>query len=191
MDKNKIKKVIVIILLFLIIPIVTGVIVSVPSFSNLKTNNDWIGFWGSYFGAVLGGVITLLVMRTTLMNSKDMQHRDQKRQLCDHIAELSSEFCIELMAYRSKWNMLYKQAQGENINMEKKIEVGATTEKPRRIMFEMEILLYDIDNANDCLQYMKYLLDEAKLTKQSLKDTEALLNDYREKIRIFIHEYMA
>ena len=87
--------------------------------------------------------------------------------------------------------MLYKQAQGENINMEKKIEVGATTEKPRRIMFEMEILLYDIDNANDCLQYMKYLLDEAKLTKQSLKDTEALLNDYREKIRIFIHEYMA
>ena len=86
--------------------------------------------------------------------------------------------------------MLYNQAQGQSIDAEKKIELGATTEKPRRIMFEMEILLCDVEAANDCLEYMKYLLSDAELTKKSLQETEELLNRFRQKIRTLISSYL-
>lgn len=179
------------ILLFIVIPAITAVIVSVSIFPCLETNNDWIGFLGSYFGSILGGIITLLVMQKTLTSSKEMQRRDERRELCNHIASLSSDFCIELMAYRSKWNMLYKESKGQGIDAEKKVELRATTEKPRRIMFEMEILLYDIRAANECLDYMKYLLCDAELTKKSLQETEELLNKFRQRIRTFIRNYLS
>ena len=197
MDKDKngvvikvIKGVGFAVALFIIIPAITAIIVSVSLFPCLETSNDWIGFLGSYLGSILGGIITHLVMQKTLVSSKELQRRDERRQLCNHIASLSSDFCIELMAYRSKWKMLYNQAQGQSIDAEKKIELGATTEKPRRIMFEMEILLCDVEAANDCLEYMKYLLSDAELTKKSLQETEELLNRFRQKIRTLISSYL-
>ena len=86
--------------------------------------------------------------------------------------------------------MLYNQAKGQSIDAEKKIELGATTEKPRRIMFEMEILLHDIETATECLDYMNKLLNNAELTRKSLQETEELLNEFRQKIRTFIRNYL-
>lgn len=178
------------IVLFLIIPAITAIIVSVSLFPCLETSNDWIGFLGGYLGSILGGIITLLVMKKTLTSSKEMQYRDERRQLCNHIASLASDFCIELMAYRSKWKLLYDQSNGQAIDAEKKIELGATTEKPRRIMFEMEILLYDIESASECLEHMKYLLKDAEITRKTLQETEELLTEFREKIQTFISCYL-
>ena len=55
-------------------------------FPCLETSNDWIGFLGSYFGSILGGIITLLVMQKTLVSSKELQRRDERRQLSRKIA---------------------------------------------------------------------------------------------------------
>lgn len=174
----------------LAVPALIGVLVSFSLWHELETNNDWIGFWGGYAGAVVGGIITLLVMQKTLDSNRKSQERDEKRRLCNHIAKLVSDFCIEMMAYRSKMKTLSDQAQGGAIPSEKKIEMGATTEKPRRILFEMEILLSYIPEAKETLDYMDKLLDEGKIVQKSVRETEALLDELRKLTRQFIQEYM-
>ncbi|MFQ9125495.1 MAG: hypothetical protein ACLR4Z_00210 [Butyricicoccaceae bacterium] len=60
MDKDKngvvikvIKGVGFAVALFIIIPAITAIIVSVSLFPCLETSNDWIGFLGSYLGSIL------------------------------------------------------------------------------------------------------------------------------------------
>lgn len=178
-----------VILIIIIIPILVGVMMSLRFFDWLPTSNDWIGFWGGYAGAVVGGIITLIVMRQTLKNSEDLQHKSEKRQLANHIAALVSDFCIEMMAYRSKWNYLYEQAQGREIDAEKKIEIGATTEIPRRIFFEVEILLDGIKQGESVVSEMQFLLKEASITRKTLSETETLLTNLRNITAKFVKEY--
>lgn len=174
----------------LVVPVFIGVLVSISVCPELETSNDWIGFWGGYAGAIVGGIITLLVMQKTLESNRKSQERDEKRQLCNHVAKLVSDFCIEMMAYRSKMKTLSDQAHGGAIPPEKKIEMGATTEKPRRILFEMEILLSHIPEAKETLEYMDKLLDEGKIVQKTVRETENLLDELRKLTKQFIQEYM-
>ena len=68
------------------------------------------------------------------------------------------------MAYRSKWNALYKKAGGKEIDTLEKIELGATTEEPRHIFFELEILLQHIPEAKELLAAVEAVLED-KVTK--------------------------
>lgn len=170
-------------------PVIIGGIVSIVILPQLETSNDWIGFWGSYAGSVVGGIVTLLVMKKTLESNRQNQERDEKRQLCMYIVKLVSDFCIEMMAYRSKWNTLYNQANGGAIDPEKKIEIGATTEKPRRILFEMEMLLSDIPEAESTLTYMRCLLEE-KITQKTVRETDLLMETLRTHTRHFVSAYL-
>ena len=52
-------------IIFIIIPIITGIVISVDGPKWLETNNEWIGYWGGYAGAIIGGLVTLYVMRET------------------------------------------------------------------------------------------------------------------------------
>ena len=182
--------VILIAIVVLAVPVFIGLLVSISVWPELETSNDWIGFWGGYAGAVVGGIITLLVMQKTLESNRKSQERDEKRQLCNHVAKLVSDFCTEMMAYRSKMKTLSSQSKGGAIPSEKKIEMGATTEKPTRILFEMEILLSHIPEATETLDYMNILLDEGKIVQKSLRETEKLLDELRKLTKQFIEEYM-
>ena len=55
------KWIIAIVCIALVMPILLGILVSIPSVAWLKTSNDWIGFWGSYAGAIIGGLITCII----------------------------------------------------------------------------------------------------------------------------------
>ena len=94
-----------------------------------------------------------------------------------------------MMAYRSKWNYLYEQAQGREIDAEKKIEIGATTEIPRRIFFEVEILLDGIKQGESVVSEMQFLLKEASITRKTLSETETLLTNLRNITAKFVKEY--
>jgi len=102
------KWIIAIVCIALVMPILLGILVSIPSVAWLKTSNDWIGFWGSYAGAIIGGLITLLVLALTLKDNEKTQEKNRKQDLCMRVSTLVSSFCIEMMAYRSKWNALYR-----------------------------------------------------------------------------------
>lgn len=57
------------------------------------TTNEWIGFWGGYLGSVIGGLITLFVLRETLKDNKMSQIRQEKVDFCNYISELIGRLC--------------------------------------------------------------------------------------------------
>lgn len=65
MEKNW-KPVASIAILGLIGALCIGVGVSSPLFPRMTNSNDWIGFWGSYAGAIVGGIITLIGVSMTI-----------------------------------------------------------------------------------------------------------------------------
>lgn len=99
------------ILLAIIMPIITTIATSVlhSPFKNFTISNDWIGFFGSYMGAIIGGFITLLVMHTTIENgdknlrktmqqNKELQNEHNKIEFCNDIATIVAEFCCSICA---------------------------------------------------------------------------------------------
>jgi hypothetical protein len=63
---RKISLIVLCVFVLLVIPIIISFLTSTgsPDFIEilfkLQTNNDWIGFWGSYIGGVIGGLFTLI-----------------------------------------------------------------------------------------------------------------------------------
>lgn len=55
-----------------LIPMVIGAGVSSDIFLNWTNNNDWIGFWGSYVGAMIGAAIPLIILR--------MEKQEERKQ---------------------------------------------------------------------------------------------------------------
>lgn len=55
-----------IIVLSLISAFCIGYGVSSPLFPEMTNSNDWIGFWGSYAGAIIGGIITMIGVSMTI-----------------------------------------------------------------------------------------------------------------------------
>lgn len=95
--------------LSIIMPIATTILTSfLPNpFKTFTTSNDWIGFFGSYTGAIIGGLITLMVMNTTIENgdrnleisidqNEKIQNKNNKIAFCNDIATIVSAFCASI-----------------------------------------------------------------------------------------------
>lgn len=64
-----------------VIPIGLGWLIPIKSKTpNFSDSNDWIGFFGSYVGSVLGGLCTLVVMYFTRKDTRDIQKENLKIQ---------------------------------------------------------------------------------------------------------------
>lgn len=185
--KNRIWIVIIFIILFL--PVGIGILVSFPLWPNLTTTNDWIGFWGGYAGSIVGGLITLVVMRSTLINSQKLQDVARNQELCDRLAQLVSIYCREMLSYRGRWKNLYRESNGEAIDQDKKIKFHATSEAARQPYFELEIMLLHIPEAAQLLTYMKKLLDDTKFADLSVKEADEKLQNLRREANSFITIY--
>lgn len=57
------------------------------------TSSGWIGFWGSYLGGIVGGLITLYVMFRTLKENRELQRKEHRIAFCNEICKLSGEIC--------------------------------------------------------------------------------------------------
>ncbi|NCC80796.1 MAG: hypothetical protein EOM04_00785 [Clostridia bacterium] len=56
-NKNKV----ILAILVVIFPIIVGIMTTMGiEFFSVETSNDWIGFFASYFGSIIGGVILLI-----------------------------------------------------------------------------------------------------------------------------------
>lgn len=76
----------------LLFPIIIAVLVSLPIFPKLETHNDWIGFWGGYLGSILGGLITLFVLKITIDDNNKLKRREEKISYYNHITKLYASF---------------------------------------------------------------------------------------------------
>ena len=99
-NDSKRKIVISLILLCLILVAIPSIVILLTSISLIPADcdNAWIGFWGSYLGAIVGGVITLYVLQKTIKANNDNLERtlsvekereldNKKERLCDDICE--------------------------------------------------------------------------------------------------------
>lgn len=96
----------------IIMPILTtGLIVTPNKLPNFTSDNDWIGFFGSYTGAIIGGLITLFIMSETIKNgdenlnksideNKKIQDMSNKVLFCNELATIISNYCFEYRKYR-------------------------------------------------------------------------------------------
>lgn len=76
--QNKKLMILLCAVVLLLLPIIIAILASLPILPKLTNNNDWIGFWGSYLGSILGGMITLFVFKTTIDDNNRLKKRDEK-----------------------------------------------------------------------------------------------------------------
>lgn len=73
------------IFLSIAIPIITSLIATLHIFP-IETSNDWIGFYGSYFGALLGGFVTLYGIKLTFENEKRKELKEKENSILPNLA---------------------------------------------------------------------------------------------------------
>lgn len=93
---KKWKTIVSIIIISILMPLAVGIGVSLPIFKQIVINNDWIGFWGSYVGTILGGMITLYVLWKTITDNENARKRDEKIKFFDKVMEISTELRVEV-----------------------------------------------------------------------------------------------
>ncbi len=98
------------IVVLFIIPLVLAFLLRFD-FIITDTSSGWIGFWGSYLGGIVGGLITLYVLFRTLKENREMQKKEHKIAFCNEICKLSGEICgainrecIYILKYADKKN---------------------------------------------------------------------------------------
>lgn len=76
--------------IYFLLPVLIGLIPvfihKLMTVGNAVTSNDWIGFFGSYTGGIIGGIVAFLVARVQVINSR----KDVDKQL-DFQKEINSQ----------------------------------------------------------------------------------------------------
>lgn len=64
-----------------IIPFCVTLAVSLNVLKYVDTDNQWIGFWGNYFGGIVGAIITVLVFKWTIKNNRFERNEEHRIQV--------------------------------------------------------------------------------------------------------------
>jgi len=95
------------------------VLMTTPHIIAVDTESQWIGFWGNYLGALMGGVLSglvaIFVMNGTLKSGKRERKQDEINNFVNWIIEQTSEImeCIESLIYCGTEYMAYDELSVE------------------------------------------------------------------------------
>lgn len=69
-------------LVFLVLVLIPLIVVALVSCHLIVTDttNNWIGFWGSYFGAIIGSLTTIGGVYFTINNEREKQKEDERKK---------------------------------------------------------------------------------------------------------------
>jgi hypothetical protein len=139
------------ILAFLVIIIVVPLLVALAINTSLvvtDTSNGWIGFWGNYLGALLGGILGVAgagsVLERTQENNKKAQEREEVLSFCDYLVKQGSAFQqkSETVIYRlSDYCNDYKKYKAKEISKEDELR---SFKELIEIMHEGKVVTYEI-----------------------------------------------
>lgn len=176
-------------IVFIGVPTISGIIVSVDGPHWLETNNEWIGYWGGYLGAIIGGLVTLYVMRETnkdarknledsFKEEKQRMAEEKRRKFNDEILDLSFDYYIKIIS------VLTDLDRGMASR-----EMRQTVEK---ILIMSEMLSTKLKCKNNCEGYKHCieLSNSIMVTKVSLQKTIEFINkkDKQEEMKEAIKE---
>ena len=150
MDKLKKGSIVLLVIIVMgVIPFVLGCMISSPVFKNFVGGDSWIGFWGSYLGSIVSGMITLFVLFKTLeSNKKDLeqtfienkriQQRQEKMDHCDKRIKLSSSYTNDVIdeLIRAKE---YLEQQTEECYKEYNLARGKAVRTNNELMLTMSV----------------------------------------------------
>lgn len=222
--KLKFKKVYLLIILIIIIliaiPFVLGVLIPKESLiPNLSQSNDWIGFWGSYTGGILGGLCTLTVMYFTRKDTRYIQEENkeltlkmqkenrkleeikEKKQFCNEIAEHISIYLTDISnyffsQYLNRINENVPQNENQHLSQNRNENLPQIDRSNAiNMYFLLRIKLNNISEAKGFLAELDNIhnqycfLDEDDDRFHRLQQFQNHLNLLEERTREFINNY--
>lgn len=148
MLKNNRKTIIILAILFIGSPLLSGLLVSLPSVKWLQTDNDWIGFWGSYIGgnvgAIIGGFVAYKVAQYGFNEQKTL---DRENHITELKVEKISDFvsCILVLQQRIALHKSYIDIAYNSIK-----SLYMKRGKSDEIRFDSNI--FDLSHAQDTIR---------------------------------------
>ena len=98
MDFLKKHKIFIVIATFIGSPILV-ILMTTLSVINVNTDNQWIGFWGNYLGAIIGGILgiagAIFVLTETLHANQSERTRIEILSFCDYLVKTSSTYALQ------------------------------------------------------------------------------------------------
>lgn len=131
---------------------------------NIETNNDWIGFFGSYSS----GIITLIVLWFTRRDTRKIQEENNRLMKLDKQKILADEVANYVAKYISEVDYLFEYS---NINRKLSSE----------IYILLEIKLNRISGCESRNSYAYNILNDIKRIERIIDDIEANQGNILEK----------
>lgn len=163
---------------------------------NTDTTNEWIGFWGGYLGSLIGGAITLYVMKETnkearenlkitLQNGKELDQRKEKIEFCNMIISKGALWIesIETTTYRAITYISLDEKVRNSDDQSQMIQLNNYM-----ISFTEQLQYTKIINQEMYFHFgvkieqLEYTPEKAKELYELFKKMIQLLNDYNETV---------
>ena len=162
MKKDWAKYLLALIFILVLIPLGVAFMLSFR-FIITDTTNEWIGFWGGYLGAILGGMITLYVLWKTIKEEKEISIRQEKIVYFDNIIHVWAK--IVQSTYNLEIYICRCHKEKNNDNVEKTYREHALV---TGILSELKILLEtrkDVYDVGCLLSYLEVLETQLEKTR--------------------------
>lgn len=153
-------------------------------------SNDWAGFWGSYLGAILGGGITLYVMKKSLDQEDIHKQEEEKTKYFENIIRLVSELIGKSNLYASELqHYVYKDAYAKRIPFDSK-EFAKMLSDIEIKLCELEIMLKAY---RKCYKDIDILLAEVEKIRKDILDSRKNIDVYdtRNSEKVELIDYRA
>lgn len=188
------KNVKFIICIAILIPIIIYILSVFPVFPS--GNNDWSAFWGSYLGAIIGGVITLYVMKKTIDDSVQGRKREEKIEYFNNMITITAKLsnalgnlckCITRCMADSSMEVYDKSLEMNNLAGMFSLELEMLIET-RKDIYKLDEIICAVDAvvgyANKMMDYYADATMEKFKNKKLNQQLDAMQDELLDKVRV-------
>lgn len=194
MKKKWIKFIVILIIVLALIPLGVAYFLRFEV-TGVDKSNEWIGFWGGYLGAIIGGVITLLVMHLSLKDGRRNLYQqmdfEKRKSEFERKTYFNDELLIQLIEYQTAIegyicylsNLVDKKPVEENFGGIAQAEKISTLSKIIAIKLESKKKNSEYKYVNELLDSVCIIAEEitegisrAKSATNMLGETKELLS---------------
>lgn len=182
---KKSKLMIGVLIIILAMPFLVWGLTEYSNFHTLFSKNPsiWIGFFGSYTGAIAGGYITLLVMDETIKNgdanleksineNKILQQRNEKVEFCNELSSIISNYCSETDKF-IKFTHISKGAKVDLENHKKYLEIAENE------LNEAELKFKDIRYSKTPVKSGENLIQMLHTAMNTISEKQSLVSELK------------